>query len=382
MSDFGIGIAPAHAAALGCALVTPLLAVLGWRIVQARARLGFPLARRLRTGWAAADAPVRWAVWLLLLTGAVHLGLPLGHVDGAPLAVGFLTSGVGCGWLALRAILGRRWRGAAVALVTAMLVAYTVSVINGEEVDQVGLAAAVVELALLTLAIVPARPRRRSLANIGAVGLAVLFGSATWAVFVAGHGDGHHGGPFLARAQAGVVLRPDPPPATPDPQRAAALLAERTKAATVRYRDPAVARAAGFAATGRPEGLQVHFESKANQRDDRIVDPERPEMLVYAIEGGRALLLGVVFQMPVAGARGPAVGGTATRWHAHNLCFGLLPPGFGAVSPYGTCPFLTVSITTAEMMHVWVVDPPEGPYADGLNDAWVRTILRDGRRSA
>jgi hypothetical protein len=53
----------------------------------------------------------------------------------------------------------------------------------------------------------------------------------------------------------------------------------------------------------------------------------------------------------------------------------LTPPGFGIVSPYGTCPVLTVNLTIAEMIHVWVVDPPGGPYVEHIEDAWVRQLL-------
>jgi len=28
-------------------------------------------------------------------------------------------------------------------------------------------------------------------------------------------------------------------------------------------------------------------------------------------------------------------------------------------------------MTTPEMMHVWVVDDPDGPFAEGLDNAWV-----------
>jgi hypothetical protein len=31
-----------------------------------------------------------------------------------------------------------------------------------------------------------------------------------------------------------------------------------------------------------------------------------------------------------------------------------------------------VSLTTPEMMHVWVVDSPAGPFAEGLDKEWVR----------
>jgi hypothetical protein len=48
-------------------------------------------------------------------------------------------------------------------------------------------------------------------------------------------------------------------------------------------------------------------------------------------------------------------------------------PGFGLVSPFGTCPAFSVSITTPEMMHVWVVDSPAGAFAEGLAKEWVVT---------
>jgi hypothetical protein len=96
---------------------------------------------------------------------------------------------------------------------------------------------------------------------------------------------------------------------------------------------------------------------------------------VYAVRNGRSLLLGVVYQLPVAGVRGPAIDGPGAAWHAHDVCVGLLPPGFGVVSPFGGCPGTMLAVTFAEMIHVWVVDPPGGPYAESLDDAWVLARL-------
>jgi hypothetical protein len=124
----------------------------------------------------------------------------------------------------------------------------------------------------------------------------------------------------------------------------------------------------------------VHVSSKRHAADTRVLDPDAPEVLVYAAGHGRAVLLGVAYQMPEAGEPGAAFGGSTTRWHTHNICFTLLPPGFGVVSPYGTCPFAAFAVTGPEMIHVWTVDPPGGPYADHLDDAWVRALLaREGR---
>jgi hypothetical protein len=378
MTDFLTGLAPAHRAAVGVLVVAAVLVVPGARMVRAHAVLGAPWAVRLRDGWAAAGTGGRWAAALLAVAGAIHIGLPLGH-GGAVATVLFLGSGAAYCWLALRVLTGRRWRGAAAALVLATLVAYLITLARGEEADQVGLATALVELAALGLAV---GTRRRA----GAIALlmvtSVLFGVASWLSALAGHaledarsgavdgsasgGGHHHHGQHLARAQAGVIMRPGATGTTPGQERAAADLLAAVRAATARYRDVAAALADGYRPDKAGDGLDVHFENKERSGDGAVLDPARPEMLVYARAGGRAALLGVAFRMPRAGQRGPQIGGASTTWHAHNICVGPVPPGFGLVTPYGTCPFLTAEVTLPEMMHVWVVESPAGPFADSL----------------
>ena len=390
MTDFLNGLAPDHRPAL---IAVVLLIPGAWYLRRARWAAG------MRQQWNAAPATVRWAAALLLVTAAVHLALPLGHHDSGLLTAAFLGSAVAYVAMAARAVEGRRWRTLTALLMLATLTAYLVVVARGEEVDQVGLATAVDELAVLGLCLVPPRglrrPVRRAFASVGFVAAVVVSGVVVWAVSVAQHDDhgaagpphaagdgagaqgaGHHDhGDFLARAQAGVIMRPAGPAPTDAQRRAAADLAERTTWAVQRYRDYRVALADGYRATGPLRGNAVHFSSKARGDDGRILDPDAPETLVYAAGNGRILLLGVMYQMPRAGVPGPAVGGSATRWHTHNVCFTLLPPGFGVVSPYGTCPFTSFTVTPGEMMHVWTVDPPGGPYVEHLNDAWVRAKL-------
>ncbi len=392
MSDFLLGIAPEHRVALVCALLTPLLVRQGGRIVAGHARLGAGWAVRLRDGWRRAGATTRWSAWLLLLTGVVHLALPLGHTGSRVLAVAFAVSGGCAAYLAGRAVLGRPWRRWAALLCVGFLLGYAVAVASGrEDADQVGLGTAVLEVALLALL------SQRVFGQVATILTVCLFGTTVWLGTLADHNRhdagtgtagtagsassagsagsaGHDHGEHVDRAQAGIVQRPVGPLPTVEQRAAAANLAAQTKAATLRYRDIAVAEADGYRASGAREGLQVHYDHKGHQHDRRILDPQAPEQLVYAIRGGRSLLLGVVYQLPVAGVRGPAIGGSSTRWHAHNVCVGLLPPGFGAVNPFGTCPAFTVSLTIPEMMHVWVVDPPGGPYAEHLDDAWVATL--------
>src|SRR4029450_2714179 len=128
-----------------------------------------------------------WVAWLLGISAAVHLALPLGHFDGLLLAAAFVGSGAAYAWLAVRAVEGRSWRLLSAALVVATLVAYLVGTgTGGEEPDQVGIATALVELAALGLCLVPSRepgrPRRfrRFVASSATVAATVLGGVTVW----------------------------------------------------------------------------------------------------------------------------------------------------------------------------------------------------------
>jgi hypothetical protein len=274
---------------------------------------------------------------------------------------------------------------------------------GGEEADQVGMATALVELAALGLAMVPSpasgsragRPRRLARFAGGATTVTAVFvvGAVVWVASFVAHQAEHaeateaaaaaseiqatgqhtHEHEHASRVQAGVIMRPvGAEHHATDAQRGAAdALAAATAQAVARYADLNVALADGYRAGLGMQGADVHLENKAYKSDGLTLDPGKPEMLVYAVDGGRATLLGVVYVMEVAGRPGPTPGGPITRWHAHNLCISAVPPGMGVVSPYGGCPALSVSVTSPEMMHVWVVDNPAGPFADGLDKEWV-----------
>ena len=385
---FATGIAQEHAPAL----VAGVLAAL-W--------LG--TARR----WWPSTLVDRWAGVLLGVSAAVHLALPLNPHHGPVVSAGFVVSGAAYAVLAHRALHGARWRLATAALVVATLVGYLVVIVGGEEPDQVGIATALVELTALGLAMAPGRapstaPRQasgrpRRLARFAGTATTVtatfVVGAVVWAASFAAHkaehaetvataeqataeqateGHSHHH-EHAGRAQAGMIMRAlGADHHASDAQRQAAdALAGATAQAVARYADLDAALADGYRSGLRMQGTDVHLENKANSSDGRTLDPARPEMLVYAVDGGRATLLGVVYVMEVAGRPGPTPGGPITRWHAHNLCLSAVPPGLGIVSPYGGCPALSVSVTSPEMMHVWVVDNPAGPFADGLDKDWV-----------
>jgi hypothetical protein len=377
---FVAGIAPDHVPALYAAVLVPILA------------LGH---RYLSPGHArhAVSPSTRVFAWLMVLSAAVHVALPLGHHDSPALTVAFLASGAAYGWLAYRALTGRRYRSMSVLLILATIVAYLVVVLRGDEgPDQVGIATLLDELAALGLCLVaepaPGRPKRvrRVFGSIGLVVVTVLAGMLTWGATLAQHaadgaggipGNEHHGHDHAAgaRGQAGVLMpAQDETVPTPDQVRGAADLAARTKAELARYTDIHAALAAGYRATLTRTGYSVHLENKVYSGDKRLLDPQRPEMLMYAIADGRATLLSAVYTVPYAGTPAPTPGGPLTHWHSHNVCVTVLPPGWSVVDAYGGCPPFALQLAIPLMMHVWVVDNPGGPYADGVPDTWTRAF--------
>jgi hypothetical protein len=151
---------------------------------------------------------------------------------------------------------------------------------------------------------------------------------------------------------------------TAEEQAAADQLVQETQVGTSRFADFSVAEAEGyrvvtpFAFYG---ARAAHFHNDAYAFDGRVLDPERPEDLIYLKQDdGDLVLLGVMFLAPIG--QGPAVGGPLTHWHTHDdLCgsvAGLVP-----TTPAGECPEGTLSLGV-EMLHVWLIDHPDGPFAD------------------
>lgn len=393
--SFWVGIAPDHWPALVAAPLLPVgLVFLRW------------LRPMLIVGGGPATPAVaplplldKWIAAMLAVSAVVHLALPLGHRDNTRLVIGFISSGTAFAWLAMRVLERRRYKWMAVVLSIATLIAYLIVVGGGkEEADQVGIATALDELAIVAFCLVPlrqpGRPRRfaRFAASTGAIFLTIVVGAVIWIGSFLAHsavdkpsdpaalaastagGEHNHAKQHAARAQAGIIMAPYPALAPTAQQQAAAdRLAADTRAATARYADIRVAIAAGYQLGFQDTGANVHLDRSANQKDGKILNPNAPESLVYAIEDGKATLLGVVYQMPKAGVPGLAVGGPLISWHSHNVCASVLPPGIGIVSPFGGCPAFSVATTIPNMMHLWVVDNPNGAFAEGLDEKWVRS---------
>jgi hypothetical protein len=220
-------------------------------------------------------------------------------------------------------------------------------------------------------------------ARLGVAGAAVavfLVAGATgvWAAGAGGHADHQaaaahlHGDPAAATAggadapgTAAHAHGPNLPSvaAASDDERARAeALWKASVAGAERWRDQEAATAAGFrfkdrdeAGSGRPVRF-LHVPNPAWRADGRVLDPSRPETLVYWNgPGDRLTLVGVMYTAP-RGTHGPTVGGPITRWHTHESC---RDPGTRAKvgRPVdGACPQGQVYRRSGEMMHVWFTD--------------------------
>ncbi len=356
-------VAPEHRLALLLAV-----AVVGWAAWR-RIRAGRPVVPA--EGLAVLD---RVAVGAMAVAAVANLGMAVGR--GGGVGVWLTAVAVVELWLVRRASRAGRWRGWAVVVLVTVLAVNLGLAVAGVTVDQVGFATALVQALALAALMRPGegtglRRVAASVLVVGAVGLSTL---AVWAgAVVAGEGGERLGDTPLP----GVLLPRGVDRSATDAELAAAdELWRATAAAIARFEDVEVAAAAGYQVQGIV-GSQFHAENPLFKSDGVILDPDRPETLVYEATPDGPVLLGALFEMEEIGVPGPAFGGPLTVWHAHDhLCLSLLPPALaGFESPLGGCGLGLVSLPiTNEMIHVWTL--PGVPERFGeIDEAWLQSYL-------
>jgi hypothetical protein len=360
-------LAPDHAAGL----VGGLMAALAWLLA-----VRFVPSQRFRRRYAAAPGSVRAAALLMVVTAGVHLALVPGHLDDSPFtALTFLVNAAAFTTVAIAAFSAWWWRRAAATLLVATILAYLFYLVVGfEGPDQVGIATKLVELTALGLALVPVpheqRPAHRGLrwaaVAVAMPALTVLTGLTVWGVDLLRPAAGHH--------HVGAVVQATASHPTPQQRERADRLFSETSAAIAPYRDWRVAWAAGYRPP-RQTGGAVHWMNPA-YAGGPILDPRRPQGLVYVRGRSGWVLTGAMFQMPHLGQFGPDPGGPLTAWHAHeNICLSPVGPAFGLATPYASCPLGAVAISAPAMLHVWIVDNPAGgPFAIDLDPKTIRAL--------
>jgi hypothetical protein len=127
--------------------------------------------------------------------------------------------------------------------------------------------------------------------------------------------------PYHPAAIASMPNLPDVTAAAPADRSHARALLRRSRRAAAMLMTVGSARSAGFRADGpwRHDGMR-HFTRRANLRDPSVLDPRRPEGLVFMrMDGGGTMLAALVFRMP-SSRRPPHPAGPIVRWHVHTRC--------------------------------------------------------------
>ena len=147
---------------------------------------------------------------------------------------------------------------------------------------------------------------------------------------------------------------------------AANQLGADTKGGLTRLADLRDAWRAGYAPHVRARLPLKHYFKAAYVTDGRVLDPTRPEGLLYAHTDRGPVLVAAVYLMNRAGEPGGEVGGCLARWHVHDdLCSSDPAKGLisGARTRSGRCPPGQVAWAGPLFLHVWTIDVPGGPFA-------------------
>ena len=151
-------------------------------------------------------------------------------------------------------------------------------------------------------------------------------------------------------------------------QRAETLL-KTTIVDLKRFRTPEQAYAAGYRSIGDRLTGDEHYTNWSYVNDDHILDPTRPESVVYEVRNGKQVAVAAMYALPFGSTFRdvPDVGGSLTQWHVHrDLCLTDNPQQrlvAGLTSLDGGCPKGTTKAGNTPMLHVWNVPNPCGPFA-------------------
>lgn len=155
---------------------------------------------------------------------------------------------------------------------------------------------------------------------------------------------------------------------------AALRLINATKAAVAKYQDRQVAINSGYKPM-ESEGLPImHYVNDAYFTSADVLRPDHVQSLIYYNSPKGPVLIGAMYIMPSLGMPGPEIGGPLTSWHRHdNLCFDRTTGVIVAFTrdgnsndKSGSCPRGSSNRMTPEMLHVWLIANPQGPFGSDM----------------
>jgi hypothetical protein len=245
----------------------------------------------------------------------------------------------------------------------------------------VGVAATVVGVVGATAQALRGRSRgRASTTYLTAMGVTMALAAASlgWAAWT----ESRHESREVATGTAGAALMDDHADdgdcrPTDSERKAAARLVDDTRAATARFQSITTAAVEGYRSASNPPLATDHYVNGAYATDGKVLDPTRPEALMYTLTSHGPILVGVMFLTNNSGEAGPEIGGCLTRWHVHdNLCYA---PDTMAISGFttkpGECPNGLVHLLPPAALHVWLLDVPGGPFAEEMNPEFLAARL-------
>ena len=176
---------------------------------------------------------------------------------------------------------------------------------------------------------------------------------------------------------------------TPEQQARAETLAAVTIRDLPQFADVAALGAQGFQSIGDAATGYEHYINPAFIGDESFLDPNRPESLVYRVDGDARTLVSAMFIARDRALDDPELvgyGGNLMQWHVHeNLCWKLddngKPVVAGVTDEAGACAPGTVNAGGRNpMVHVWIAAHECGPFA-ALEGHGAGQAATDGARA-
>ena len=161
------------------------------------------------------------------------------------------------------------------------------------------------------------------------------------------------------------------PGVTPEQEARATTLIEDSLKDLPKYADTAAAVADGYASIGDAGTGSEHYIKLSLIEDNDFLDPEKPESLVYTVNGDSRTLAGAMYIASARPTDDPSLlnfAGPLMQWHNHgNLCWATGPDGkprvVGITDANGNCANGVNTGGQNPMVHVWVTPHPCGVFA-------------------
>jgi hypothetical protein len=204
-------------------------------------------------------------------------------------------------------------------------------------------------------------------------GVVVVVATVTGLATIRGHDHGAHartnGASGLGAFDPSKPIDLSGVPGVSAKQQAAATrLVRAVQRELDRYPSHDAAAVAGFSSTGPGAGGYETWIDGGRLADRSVLDPSKPEALVFGPAAAGHPLVAVEFLVSQAGGRVPPdIGGALTTWTAtRDLCASgsTTRPVFGAgADAGGECPPGLEPYPQVEALPVWVTAQPCGPFA-------------------